>query len=47
MGPRGAADEGRREAPGQADEEEAEDVVYYRGLVFGHGCGVGVGTRGP
>ncbi len=27
-----AADEGRRQAPGEADEEEGEDEVYCGGL---------------
>lgn len=34
VGAGGAADEGRGEAPGEADEEEAEDVVYGWGAVF-------------
>ena len=38
----GAADEGRREAPGESDEEEGDDVVG-RGRVRG-GVGVGVGV---
>ena len=42
VGSRGGADEGCGEAPGYADEEEAEDVVEdwrgWGGLVVGH-CG--------
>lgn len=38
MGARGAADEGRREAPGEPDEDEADDVVDDGGLVVLH-CG--------
>ena len=37
MGARGAAYEGRREAPRQPDEEEAEDEVEDGRLVVRHG----------
>ncbi|RFU77591.1 chitin synthase c [Trichoderma arundinaceum] len=33
VGAGGSADEGRREAPGEADEDEAQDVVDGRGAV--------------
>ena len=38
---RGAPDEGRGEAPGEADEEEAEGPVEDRGGGGGRGVGVG------
>lgn len=38
VGAGGAADEGRGEAPGEADEEEAEDVVYGGGVLLAGVC---------